>query len=1235
MRILSIRGKNLASLYGEFEVRLDRSPIADAGLFCISGPTGAGKSTLLDALCLALYGKTPRTRDRGGVLVGREDQPEKERIAANDPRAILSRGTGDGYAEVEFEGTGGSFVATWSVHRAGKKPGGRLQDAKMVLRELGSERVLGEGLADVQREIEKRVGFSFDEFCRAVLLPQFEFTNFLRARADDRAAILERVTGKEIYTQVSIKAHQRAGDNRRKLEALGQQIEATPVLDAVTRKELEDEVARREAEVAGIAARLEEARKAVEWHRREAALAADLAKAEQDLAAARERETAAAPRREELRDAEAAEPLRPLRDEAVRTAERWRQARLEVDRLAEAAKARAEEAARLAAALVVAEAGATRARADLEAARPEIEAAKDLDRAIAAAREAAEKAEAEVARSAANVERSRSEVRAHGAKETEARRAKAEAESWLGAHRDRLALADGWSRWEAELGRHGKAVAALAAGEKALADARQAHDGVLAARKKAADDERLLGERAATLGREAETAEAAAAAIARGELASRRDLLAGRISGYGELARLSALVVSSSGAMAAARTLADEVDAFLKSSAEDLDRVAAERARSEGRLAEAREDLDRLCRSLDYDDARALLRDGEPCPLCGSVDHPWAHGAPVARIEEKKARVAELEGTYRRLGDEQHDLETRRAAARERANHAAADGERARVEWERARGAYDQLSREHGVAVGAEEAGPELARLAAETEAALVALRAEEQEADRLVEEARRLRKQADVARQAHEKSRSTCFDLERQLEAAAHRVASLEAECGRCAGDRDAAEAQLATVLAFRPGWQDEARRDAAGFLSACRRWVDEILARREEVVRAERAIATATTDLEAARARLAERQETFAAAVATRDEAVALRKQRLEERGKFLGGRPTAEVEASLRRAIDAADEAVKEARRVATAGENRAAVARSSHGEAVQRAEVAARDAGAAEERLAAALAAAGLDRATLDRRLAHEPGWIARVRRELSALEEAVRVAEILGNERRRNLDDHRAEGRPSLDLQAALAVREQGADELARAESLRDDGRVRLRSDDEARDRRAQMEEERNALEKAAGRWISLAKLIGSSDGKSFRLFAQGLAFDLLLEGANVHLRELARRYRLARVPGTDLDLQVIDQDLGDEVRPVNGLSGGESFLVSLALALGLASLSTKADHAKTLFIDEGFGTLDRDTLDHAMVALEGLQSAGRTVGVISHVPEMHERVGVRVDVEHVAVGKSRVVVRGP
>lgn len=190
------------------------------------------------------------------------------------------------------------------------------------------------------------------------------------------------------------------------------------------------------------------------------------------------------------------------------------------------------------------------------------------------------------------------------------------------------------------------------------------------------------------------------------------------------------------------------------------------------------------------------------------------------------------------------------------------------------------------------------------------------------------------------------------------------------------------------------------------------------------------------------------------------------------------------------------------------------------------------------------------------------------------------------------------------------------------------------SDDEARTRQTGLEGEIAAHERSSKVWLELDELLGSQDGKKFRIFVQSLTLEALVEAANHHLRDLARRYRLERVPGTDMDLQMVDAVLGDERRSVQSLSGGETFLVSLALALGLSSLATQRTRVETLFVDEGFGSLDADTLDKALSALEALQASGRRVGIISHVAALTERVGTRVAVTPRGAGRSAVSVVG-
>ena len=186
---------------------------------------------------------------------------------------------------------------------------------------------------------------------------------------------------------------------------------------------------------------------------------------------------------------------------------------------------------------------------------------------------------------------------------------------------------------------------------------------------------------------------------------------------------------------------------------------------------------------------------------------------------------------------------------------------------------------------------------------------------------------------------------------------------------------------------------------------------------------------------------------------------------------------------------------------------------------------------------------------------------------------------------------------------------------------------RLRTQTENKQKIASQQEELNACRLENERWAKLNELAGSADGAKFRRIAQGYTLDVLLSYANVQLRDLSRRYRLERVPET-LALQVIDRDMCDEIRTVHSLSGGESFLVSLALALGLSSLSSNRMKVESLFIDEGFGSLDADTLRIAMDALESLRTQGRKIGVISHVQEMTERIPVQIRVSRSGNGRS-------
>ena len=240
MKILRVRGKNLTT-FDQFEINFEGKELSSVGLFAITGPTGAGKSTLLDAICLALYGRTPRYTNHGGIKIGLPHEEDRKKVLANDPRALMSYGAGFAEAEVDFSRNGQRYRVKWYVKRARQKPDGSLQAPQQQLYEIfvkpPANRKLeqlpdGTYYADLsstkisltRRSIELTVGLKYDEFCRTVFLAQGEFDAFLK-KDDDRARLLELITGDQLYSKISELASERQKISEKKLSELKSEIE--------------------------------------------------------------------------------------------------------------------------------------------------------------------------------------------------------------------------------------------------------------------------------------------------------------------------------------------------------------------------------------------------------------------------------------------------------------------------------------------------------------------------------------------------------------------------------------------------------------------------------------------------------------------------------------------------------------------------------------------------------------------------------------------------------------------------------------------------------------------------------------------------------------------------------------------------------------------------------------------------------------------------------------------------
>lgn len=1076
MRILAIRGQNLASLARTFEVDLVHGPLAGVGLFAITGPVGAGKSTLLDALCLPLFDQTPRLHGRGGPLVGDEAQDPNDWLRANDPRTLLRRDAAEGFAEVDFTGRDGvRYRARWSVRRARRRPDGRVQEQELSLRDLDRDLVVAAGRRqEVLLAVQQRLGLDFAQFCRSVLLAQGDFAAFLRAPARERAQLLETLTGAEIYRRLSKAAHERARLAGIEVGKLQAQLDAQQVLADEQRRALERELSRLrdQQRMAEIVIAL--ASQHVQWH--------------EDAAHHRQRESEATVALQQaiVRDQAMAEPKQRVaaQQRALAVVPRWQ--------LAQEAEARADAAER-----------------DERAAVAMLE---EGQRALAAA-----------------------ESRWHTA-----------FERTFGAAppADRSPLLAELARWQPlvqqlqQAERHRRELAASVPAQA------KAVEAALAARATAQQQVAAVATAVASVRAELATAQAAAQAW-RGDLlqARRRELDAMREQSTAAQRLLDAW----SRAAAAASRMHVRAEAAAATAAE----LQAKLISAEGKHGQAAAAVQRVRTQLEALGQRAALaafgaqlQPGSPCPLCGSAEHP----APVQHDDAELAVQRRANAAAERVLFEA-EAQLRTAAT----NAAAAQRDLQRAEEER-RLAADELAAAqrafaaHGACRETELAGAQ-AWLAAATSAqalATAAFQHEEAAATAVLQQLQQaLAAAGDVERQQHERQQALA-----RADAAYERAR--EAEC-QLARDGAAAAARLDELLA--------ALAPACAFLP-------------EGVSSLQRLSGDRLATLQALAGELRRRTDVAAQLQA-------------------------AQVARQLRGA--AAIEAAQERER--------------------------------ARQDLLRALAPDGLLLADVDAAARLGADGIAEIARQHRELEDEVVRARaalaVIARDRQR----HEAHARPAMDADEAKRTL---AEERTAAELLQkrcDEAKARLGADDLVRRQRDELAPRLAAAQGAQEVWLQLDELIGSSTGDAFAVFAQELTLDLLLLEANRRLAELARRYRLQRNLGGELDFVVVDLDLGGQRRSLMTLSGGETFLVSLALALALATLAAPRSRVETLFLDEGFGTLDAQSLEQALGALDALQAAGCQVGIISHVDGIAERIGAQVVVQPEGAGQSRVQAR--
>lgn len=615
MKILAVRLKNLASLAGPIDIDFTAEPLASAGLFAITGPTGAGKSTLLDALCLALFGSVPRLND-----IGREAKvPDADGdIPTSDPRNLLRRGTGSGFAEVDFVGIDGRrYRARWEANRARDKANGKLQLSRQSFYDLDSEQVLASGKNEYKQLVEARLGLNFEQFTRAVMLAQSEFGAFLKADDKERSELLEKLTNTAIYTRLGQRAFSKAREAGEAHNALKERASHLLPMAAEARAELDQrlELAQQQFKADQAAERqLEQQRN---WLNEQRQLQAQHAEASSALQAAEQGWQQLAEQRLDLVRLERLAPQRhqfhrqqmldaQLAPLAANIAEQQRQQAELQGRTGELEQAL--QAARQALADSQAQHGENAPR--LRQAFAAQDNLARLDQELAAQRSASQQADQQVAEGQQQVQQLEEHQQRSLQQLTQIDTALADSQHLAG-------LADAWHAYLPQL----KQVMLIGS---RLAKGREELPGLQAQASQA--NAQLQAERDAfdLLFREAKAEPQA--------LAEQIDLLGGMLQDNRKqqraveaLSRLHGRELELQEQLAIVRerqqqAMQQRQQLITEGTAAKAELQAAEQALNLTRQLLERQ---RLARNTSVEALREQLHDGEPCPVCGSVEHPF------------------------------------------------------------------------------------------------------------------------------------------------------------------------------------------------------------------------------------------------------------------------------------------------------------------------------------------------------------------------------------------------------------------------------------------------------------------------------------------------------------------------------------------------------------------------------------------------------------------------------------
>lgn len=1198
MKILSIRLKNLASLAGEHFIDFECDPLANAGLIAIVGKTGAGKSTILDAMCLALFNKIPRLKESDGKLL----DVDGSELLTNSPLTVLRRGTGHGFAELCFVAQDQKhYQARWEIKRARENASGKLQSVQRSLKCLTDGVVVADKTKAVESHIQQITQLSFEQFTRAVLLAQSEVTAFLKARDTERGELLEYLTNSSIFAKIGQLAFEKTREmtnQRKQLENVLGHIEIRSDEEVAA---LQTQFQQTQQQVQQLETERTQLKQQQQWFEQQQKLESEIIFKQQQHETQLNAHTALETDRQLLEQLEIFSEIRPV-------VFQQQQIQKTLQQLEPQLQQKQQQFSRLTTEFEQEKVRYTQAETALQQFQSfELQHQDKLSQVRKYVQERDYIAE--------DYKKTKSRLTHIETQQQPLLQQQQQLEQNLqniGTQQtsclEQLQQSAHFSALDKGLHAHVQQLEQFIQHyqkvENTLGNIQQAQSKL---EQDKSQLEQLISQFGTTqqIDRTLEQKQTQKEQVL--TQLNQMDVIQQKLQHHFQLKNevselqhtLNTIQVQYQQLEQNTQTVENEFQAA-KIEREKLQHILQQQ---------------RLLHAENIEHLRAELKQGEACLVCGSTEHPYREDkSPVSKAlyalqqQQEQQALQQEQQCFQLWQNTQQQFTQLQSEQKQRQTALQQTQEKLHAQQLELQQYLTQSHIQLDLNLTQQELEASLKHLSAQSTQT-------KQQVDQELQQLNQASKQQVNLNQSIQ---NTAYQLET--------VQQLQRQIQHIVDCLDPDEKTL---------WLEQPLRQSQQIVQRLKQRLQQLdhadgLSKQQQhstqqlnlLISNLNSLSTQHTELNQQLQEIAKKGQQNSEAANQLILAMAGSTELKANEWLHQHDQQRQQVQHQYQQV----KQNFEQARQNFEQHKNELEQLKAQHQHNQQSFTQCTTEIGAwlkqhvhfEEQQLSQLLAISSTQEQQIRLTLQNAD-------RVLSEAAYALKTAQQLFNEHQQQ--------QPEIQHEQLIELIQLNQEKLQQQLEQRDQYKVQLELHQQNLAKQKQFADQIQQIQQQEHRWNKISSLIGDSKGKDFRDLAQQYNLDILLEYANQQLAMLSQRYTLKRLENS-LSLAIIDHDMDGETRSVASLSGGESFLTALAISLAIANMASGSMKIESLFIDEGFGTLDASSLHMVMNALDQLQSQGRKVILISHIQEMHERIPVQIQVQPVGSGSSRIEVVG-